>query len=266
MALRINRKIRRIALGVAAGVTAVLLVGIMPRTEVAAQRKAGEKKFDFSKMMPDPISHDSTGFTAIFDGKSLKGWDGNPSLWRVEGDSIVGETTAANPIDVNTFLIWRGGEPADFELKLDYRINSTNSGVQYRSVELPDVGKWVLKGYQADIDAENTFTGQIYEERGRGFIALRGQFSYVAPGHKPRAMGEIGDGDALKSLIKVDDWNSLHIIARGNVLIQILNDQVMSMVIDDDAANRKMSGLIGFQLHRGPPMKLEIRNVMLKKL
>ncbi len=244
----------------------VLLLGIVPRTEVSAQRKAGGKKFDFRAMMPDPISHDATGFTAIFDGKSLEGWDGDSAFWRAEGGSIVGETTADNPLPMNTFLIWRGGKPADFELKLDYRINSTNSGVQYRSVELPDVGKWVLKGYQADIDAENRFTGQIYEERGRGFLALRGQFSHVAPGKKARVMGEVGDGEALKSRIKLNDWNSLHLIARGNVLVQVLNDQLMSLVIDDDAEKRAAKGLIGIQLHQGPPMKIEVRNVMLKNL
>src|SRR5690606_13357487 len=116
------------------------------------------------------------GFTSIFDGASLDGWDGDPAHWRAEAGSIVGESTEDQPLEQNTFLIWRGGRPADFELQLEYRINSTNSGLQYRSVELPEVGTWVLKGYQADIDAENRYTGQIYEERGRGFLALRGQF------------------------------------------------------------------------------------------
>ncbi|HEX5081926.1 MAG TPA: DUF1080 domain-containing protein, partial [Blastocatellia bacterium] len=110
---------------------------------------------------------DHTGFEAIFDGKTLNGWDGNPAFWRVESETIIGETTAEKPLKANTFLVWRAGQPKDFELKLEYRINSTNSGVQYRSVELPEVGKWVLKGYQADIDFQNTYTGQLYEERGR---------------------------------------------------------------------------------------------------
>ena len=102
---------------------------------------------------------DHTGYQSIFDGKTLNGWDGDPQVWRVDGGVIIGESTAEKPIKVNTFLIWRGGQPKDFELKVEYRINSTNSGVQYRSVELPDVGKWVLKGYQADIDFQNQYTG-----------------------------------------------------------------------------------------------------------
>ena len=122
-----------------------------------AQRPGGKRGGQAGLMasMPDPISDDTTGFQSIFDGKTLEGWDGDPEFWRAEGGSIVGESTADKPLERNTFLVWRRGRPADFELKLEYRINSTNSGIQYRSVELPDVGKWVLKGYQADIDIDN---------------------------------------------------------------------------------------------------------------
>jgi hypothetical protein len=112
-----------------------------------------------------PIAFDDhTGFRQIFDGRSLTGWDGDPSLWRAEGGAIVGETTAAAPLKQNSFLIWRGGEPADFELKLEFRINATNSGVQYRSAQVPpsgDIGKWVLRGYQADIDFEYEYSGML---------------------------------------------------------------------------------------------------------
>jgi hypothetical protein len=208
---------------------------------------------------------DHTGFEAIFDGKTLQGWDGDSACWRVENGEIIGESTAEKPLKANTFLIWRGGQPKDFELKLEYRINSTNSGIQYRSVELPDVGKWVLKGYQADIDFQNTYTGQLYEERGRGFLALRGQMTHLQPGKK-REIAKLRSGDELKGVIKVNDWNQFHIIARGNVLTHILNGQLMAEVIDDDAAGRAMSGLIGFQMHVGPPMKVEFRNIWLKNL
>lgn len=218
------------------------------------------------RSMPDPISDDTTGFQSIFDGKTLNGWDGDADFWRAENGSIIGETRADKPLESNTFLIWRGGEPGDFELKLEYRINSTNSGIQYRSVELPDVGKWVLKGYQADIDAENRWTGQIYEERGRGFLALRGQFTHIADGEKPRVQGSLGDRETLEEHISVDGWNRFHLIARGNVLIQIMNDQTMSMVIDDDVKTRAMKGLLGIQLHVGAPMKVEVRNLRLKDL
>ncbi len=214
----------------------------------------------------DPIiMNDVAGFESIFDG-TLKNWDGSPDYWRVENNIIVGETTKENPLKVNNFLIWRGGQPADFELKLEYKMNATNSGVQYRSVELPEVGKWVMKGYQADIDFQNTYTGQLYEERGRGFLAMRGQFTRLQAGGKPRLEGIIKNSDDAKGIIKIGDWNQLHIIARGNVLIHVLNGQVTSLFIDDDPKGRAMSGLLGFQIHMGPPMKVEFRNIFLKKL
>jgi len=208
-----------------------------------------------------------SGFQPIFDGSSLNGWDCDPDFWRVEAGAIVGETRADHQPPQNIFCIWKGGSPGDFELKLQYKLTGEtgNSGVQYRSVELPEVAKWVMKGYQADIDGQQQFTGQIYEERGRGFIALRGQIVYVSDGKKPGAVGRTGTDEELKNLIKADDWNDLHIIARGNTLIQLLNGRVMSAVIDDDKANRKMDGEIGIQLHKTTAaMKIESRNIRLK--
>jgi len=215
-----------------------------------------------------PLPYDDHGgFTRIFDGTTLKGWDGDPTFWRVEGGAIVGQSTPEKKVERNTFMIWRGGEPKDFELKVEYRMNSTNSGIQYRSVELPEVGKWVLKGYQADIDFANQFTGQIYEERGRGFLALRGQAGYVGPGGPPsHAIGTLEDGEFLKSLIKQNDWNQVHIIARGGTLVQIVNGHVMSVLVDDDPKGRALGGLLGFQMHVGEPMKVEFRNIWLKTL
>jgi len=208
---------------------------------------------------------DHTGFESIFDGKSLKGWDGDPTFWRVQDGEIIGESTPEKPVKVNTFLIWRGGQPKDFELKLEYRINSTNSGVQYRSVELTDVGKWVMKGYQADIDFANQYTGQLYEERGRGFLAMRGQMTRIQS-DKRLVVANLRTGEELKGLIKANDWNQFHIIARGNVLTHILNGHLMAEAVDDDTPNRAMGGLVGFQLHMGAPMKVEFRNIWLKNL
>jgi Domain of Unknown Function (DUF1080) len=208
---------------------------------------------------------DHTGFESIFDGQTLKSWDGDPQFWRVENETMIGESTAEKPVKLNTFLIWRGGQPKDFELKVEYRVSSTNSGIQYRSVELPEVGKWVLKGYQADIDFANQYTGQLYEERGRGFLAMRGQTTRLLPGKK-QVIANLRSGDELKALIKANDWNQVHIIARGNVLTHIFNGYLMAQAVDDDPANRVPGGLLGFQMHLGPPMKLELRNVWLKNL
>jgi len=131
---------------------------------------------------------------------------------------------------------------------------------------MPEVAKWVLKCYQADIDAAQRYTGQIYEERGRTFLAMRGQFTYIGEGKKPGIVSSLGDDATLKGYIKIQDWNEIHIIARGNVIIQMLNGHIMSQLIDDDKAGRKMEGLIGIQLHvTNGPMKIESRNIRLKE-
>jgi hypothetical protein len=264
-----------------------------------------------------PIPFDNyTGFDRIFDGATLTNWDGDTTFWRVEGGAIVGETTAEKPLSENTFLIYRGSEPDNFELKLEFKMNSTNSGVQYRSRQLTGaVGKWVLCGYQADIDFDNRYTGMLYEERGRpGFLAPRGTVQYAGPndtkqgqcssgqpvaprgqgggrpggeaarggaGDPQRAggqpvptppqplrgqIGQIEDGEALRGIIKVNEWNQFHVIARGNTLIHLLNGHVTAVFVDDDQANRSMKGLLGVQLHMGPPMKIEFRNIYLKNI
>jgi hypothetical protein len=203
------------------------------------------------------------GFQTIFDGKTLQSWDGDPAYWRVEDGAIVGQTKAGSIPKQNTFLIWRGGSPADFELEAEYRLNGGNSGIQYRSSELPDI-RWAMKGYQADIDAAQQYTGQIYEERGRGFLAMRGQSASIETGAKPAILGTLGSEADLKAAIHLQGWNEYRIVARGNILIQILNGRVMSMLVDNDTANRKMAGLIGMQLHAGEPMKIEVRNIRLR--
>jgi hypothetical protein len=138
--------------------------------------------------------------TSIFDGKTLKGWDGDPAFWRVENGAIVGDTKPGSMPKQNTFLIWRGGAPADFELYAEYQLTGGNSGIQYRSSELPNI-RWAMQGYQADIDAEQKYTGQIYEERGRGFLALRGQTAQVPPGGKPVVLGTLGSDAELRTTI-----------------------------------------------------------------
>jgi hypothetical protein len=208
---------------------------------------------------------EETGFQSIFDGKTLTGWDADPDFWRVNGGAIVGETSATHQPKQNTFCIWRGAKPADFELKAQYRITGGNSGFQYRSVERTDIARWVMQGYQADIDAPQSYTGQLYEERDRGFLAPRGTFSYAADGKKPAVVGSVGDSDQLKGFILNDDWNAIHIIARANSLVHLLNGHVMCTFLDDDTVHRKRDGLIGIQLHlTSTGMKIEARNIRLK--
>ena len=217
------------------------------------------------QIQPTALDESNDGFVPIFDGKSLDGWEGDSRYWRVENGEIVGEVTQTL-LKQNNFLIWRGGQPANFELKVQFRISTQgNSGVNYRSEEIAGT-KYLLRGYQADIDGANRYTGQNYEERGRTFLAPRGTITHAATGAKPAIIAQIGSADELKQFVKNGDWNEYHIIARGNVLIHVLNGHVMCEVIDDDTERRKMSGLIGVQVHVGPPMKIRYRNFRIKDL
>ena len=157
------------------------------------------------------------------------------SLWRVEDGAITGETTAANPAKSNTFLIWRGGKPADFELKAEFRMPNpgfANSGIQIRSWEGPE--KWRVSGYQSDMDAENQYTGICYGENYRGILANRGQKVIIGPDHKPKVVEQFGDAKELAKAIKKHDWNQYDIVARGNHIIQKINGQLMCELTDED--------------------------------
>jgi hypothetical protein len=247
----------------------LLLCLVIGSIAVAQQVPAGIQVRPATGVYPATVPDDSTGFVPIFDGKTLKDWDGDPTFWRAENGEIVGETTAEKVVKVNNFLIWRGGTVRDFELKTDFKINGTNSGIQYRSRELPDIGKWVLKGDQADIEFSNGYTGNIHEERGRtGHVVLsrRGEVTRVTEGPKFKTLASIGDATLLKGIVNINGWNKYHIIARGPVIMQIINGQLMSVVIDEDTKNFTPEGLIGFQMHVGPSFKVQYRNILYKKL
>ena len=213
------------------------------------------------------LAADDTGFVPIFNGKTLDGWDGDPSWWQVEDGAITGRTSAEKPIKVNTFLVWRQGEVDDFELRFEYRIEGGNSGVQYRSFEnKKEWGRWVVGGYQADIDAADAYTGSLYGERYRGMLATRGEKTVIGDDHKPKVVGQIGDREQLKGFVKHGDWNEYRIVARGNRSVLAINGQLMAECIDEDKADRRRAGILALQLHVGPPMKVQFRNIRLKRL
>lgn len=219
---------------------------------------------------PQPMAGDEPGFTSIFNGSTLDGWEGNPKYWRVENGALVGEITPETIVKSNTFMIWRGRTPKDFELKLDYRISSAgNSGINYRSVVVPDPvtpeNKFAMRGYQFDLNGgQKNYVGNNYEEKGRLFLAVRGQITRVVGGRPPILVSTIGDTTEMAALA-TDDWNAVHLSIRGNTLIHMLNSRLMSITIDDDPPNRPSEGLIGVQVHVGPPMKVEYRNIRIKQ-
>ena len=201
------------------------------------------------------------GFKPIFNGKNLDGWDGNPKFWSVQDGKIVGQTTADNPTKGNTFLIWRQAPVDDFVLKLQYKIVGGNSGIQYRS---KDLDNWVVGGYQGDFEAGDTFSGILYEERGRGILAQRGQKVTIDKDGKKHEE-QVTDSKSLQANIKKEDWNDYEIIAQGNHLIHKINGKVTAEVIDDQPEKRAASGILALQLHAGPPMKVEFKDVLLKR-
>lgn len=218
---------------------------------------------------PEPIEGDEAGFQSMFDGKTIDGWEGNPTYWRVSDGIMTGEIAPETIIRSNTFIIWQGGAPEDFELKVDCRITAAgNSGINYRSMVVGDrvtpANRFAMRGYQCDIDGKNQYTGNNYEEKGRLFLAQRGEVTHVTGTRKPVVLSRLGENRELARFI-TDGWNSVHLIARGNVLMHIINGQLMSVVIDDDP-NRARSGQIGVQVHVGPPMRVEYRNWRLKRL
>jgi type 1 glutamine amidotransferase len=203
------------------------------------------------------------GFQNLFNGKDLSGWEGDPKFWSVQEGAITGQTTPENPLKQNSFLIWRGGTAGDFELRFSYRIVGGNSGVQYRS---KDLGNWVVGGYQADLEAGKTYTGILYEERGRGILAQRGQKTVVDASGKVNVVGSVGNADEIQAAIKNEDWNNYVVTAQGNHMIHKINGRVTVDVTDEQVDKRAMSGILALQLHAGDPMRIQFKDIRLKPL
>lgn len=246
---------------------------------------------------PDPMTFDDhDGWTSIFDGGSLAGWDGNPQVWSVEDGAITAASTPERRVG-STHLIWRGGEPSDFELKLEFKLEGDiHSGIAYRSsstplaaaparqavagpgraagpnggraattLAVPADPRWTLYGPGLDYDADLTMAGNV-EERGtnRREIAWRGGIVQTRAGRRPRLLGSLGDPDALKAVLRVDDWNDVHIIARGSQITHIINGHVMCVLLDEDPAFFRAAGLIGLQIEQFGFGRVRARNIWIR--
>jgi len=263
--------------------SSILCAATLACSALAAQQPAPAQPSRFHE--PDPLDfNDHTGFTQIFDGKTLKDWDGDPQTWRVEDGAIVGESTTEKPRN-NTYISYHGTEAKDFDLKLEIKVEKGGgSGIQYRS----SVGKpwlrprpgqpapnlaWMMTGPQADFwfpvnPHAFVYTGQFYSENtDLGILSWRGQVTESVPGVKnARLLGNIGSRDALGGYVRINDWNQYEIIARGGVFLHIINGQLMAVYIDDDPnSSNNVSGLIGIEME-GTPSKTSVRNIWLKKL
>ncbi len=211
------------------------------------------------------------GFHLIFNGKDLTGWEGEPKLWSVKDGAITGQTTAEYPAKRNTFLIWTNGTVADFELRCSFRMvpgdarGFANSGIQYRS-QVVDPSYWVVHGYQADMEAGPNYTGNLYEEGIRGTMAVRGEKVIWDKECKKQIVGSVGDAAAIEASLKKGGWNDYVIIAQGDHLRQFINGKPTVDVTDECEAKRAMSGVLALQLHAGPPMMVQFKNIRIKQL
>jgi len=210
---------------------------------------------------------DPTGFTSIFDGKTLNDWDGDPKYWTVEEGKLVGRVTPETLLPQNSWILWRGGLVEDFELVVDYRVSAQgNSGVGYRLAVL-DGQPFGVRGPQGDIHGGNMFSGICYEENGRRLLAARGQSTWIDdPGAKPRLIAQFGDPEELQGVVRKEDWNRYRLLVRGTDAKHFINGVLMSEVHDHDQTNRMHRGLLGVQVHVGPPMKIEYRDIYLRLL
>ena len=213
--------------------------------------------------LTSPLRAAEADFRPIFNGRDLTGWDGDTRFWSVRDGVIRGETSLAAMATKNTFLVWRGGTVKDFQLKLKVRLRNGNSGVQYRS---RDLGKWVVAGYQAEIDNAAGKTGFLYEERGRKFLALIGEKVEIDTAGKPRVTGQLADRKDLiaHGYCKPREWNDYLITAKGNHIEHFLNGTKVIEVTDNDTKGRALDGLLALQIHAGPPMLVEFKDILLQ--
>ena len=272
---------------------AVARAGAFAKLQASANRLDAEQLAAFAALggvfgqggftQPDPLDfNDHRGYVSLFDGVSLKGWDGNPKFWRVEGGSIIGESTPGNPSG-NSYLVYRGVDAHDFTLKFEIKVEGDGgSGIQYRSRDgLPwsrpiaanvtaNVGpvnlRWMQTGPQADFWPSRIFSGQFYSENTpMGIMAYRGQVVEAAGLGSKRLMANIGELNALGTVIKPNDWNQYTVIARGPTLIHIINGQLMAVLIDDDpGSSNNWTGQFGIEIEVF--VKVSARNIWLKKL
>ena len=211
------------------------------------------------------------GEKQLFNGKDLTGWDGNPKLWSVKDGAITGTTGSEGETKLkhNTFLVWKDGKVSDFELTFKYRIVAGNSGVQYRStLQKPGENGPIVSGYQADFEAGKKYSGILYEEKGRGILAERGQKTKIATDadgkkHKVEVLGSVGDSNEIQSSIKSEDWNDYQIIAKGNHLQHFINGKQTVDVTDEHSGAAK-EGILALQIHAGPAMVVQFKDLLLK--
>ncbi|NUM56764.1 MAG: DUF1080 domain-containing protein [Candidatus Hydrogenedentes bacterium] len=207
---------------------------------------------------PD-LATDDHDFAPMFNGKDLSGWEGKPGGWWVEEGAITSESTPEKPCVKHHYLYWRGGKPADFVMRFKYRLVGGNSGVQFRSQERPEFDTW---GYQADMEDGGQWTGCLFQHD-RGGVVMRGKKAVIAE-DGARNETAVGDPDELQKAVKHNDWNDYEIVAEGSHVTLRINGKLMCEVDDRDAKWACKDGIIALQMHPGPPMKVQFKDLRIK--
>src|SRR6476619_2635380 len=267
--------------GVALVVVATAAIGRAQQPPAAPTGPPASGRLAFTE--PSPMDfNDHQGYVSLFDGVSLKGWDGNPKFWRAENGAIVGESTPTNPSG-NNYIVYRDLVAKDFTLKFEIKVEGNGgSGIQYRSVTgLPWLANispavaafngpvnlnWMMTGPQADFWPSRVYTGQFYSENTpMRILAWRGQVVEGFGDKRKRLMGTIGDRDALGAIVKQNEWNQYTVIARGGTFLHIVNGQLMAVMVDDDPeSSNNQAGQFGIEIEA--TTKVSVRNMWVKKL
>lgn len=211
---------------------------------------------------------DDDGFVSIFDGTTLDGWQAaDMSYWSIEDGAITAKITAEHPSERNHYLVYQGGKLGDFELKLRHRIVSdetVNGGFQFRSEMFDGDIANDCRGYQVDNNTNTPWLVRLYDEFGRHDLALRGQKSvFNADGTKETTPIPEAEGDPW---FQLDEWHEYHLICRGQNLTLYVNDRLVAEVIDNDPNQQDFSGILALQLHSGPRMTVQFKDIRLKNL
>lgn len=208
------------------------------------------------------------GFVSLFDGKSLEGWKAaDMSFWSVEDGAITAKITAEHPTDRNHYLVWQGGELGDFELVLSHRImsnDSVNGGFQFRSEmfdgDIPDD----CRGYQVDNNTQTPWLVRLYDEFGRHTLAWRGEKTVFGEDGAPTTT-QLFD-PATPAPFDIEEWHEYRLVCKGPHIALYVNGALVAEIIDNDPEQRDLSGILALQLHSGPPMTVQFKDIRLKKL
>jgi putative membrane-bound dehydrogenase-like protein len=215
------------------------------------------------------------GFKAIFNGTDLHDWNGEPGRWSVEDGAITGTVVPENPLKTNSFLIYQGGQPANFELRLKVRWprwehsqGFRNSGIQIRSVVLPGTHPWSVGGYQFDLSPGGELDGMFYEERSqRGLGVHKGESVVIQPDGERWRLVKFADDTQLRQLRRPEtEWSACSILAVGNQITFSVNGTRTMELVDHDDRYRRLSGIIALQSHVGGAMKVQFKDVWLREL